>query len=46
MGTAVGTVLADLASGALLAVIFGTGMLGFAVYFLLGIHSAWAASRG
>jgi hypothetical protein len=29
MGTAVGTVLADLASGALLALIFGTGVLGY-----------------
>lgn len=34
MGTAVGTVFANLASGAHLAVIFGTGVLAFAVYFL------------
>ncbi|MDC8753948.1 sulfite exporter TauE/SafE family protein [Erythrobacter sp. sf7] len=35
LGTAIGTVFADLVSGALLAVIFGTGVLAFAVYFLL-----------
>lgn len=35
LGTAVGTVLADLVSGAYLALIFGTGVLGFAIYFLL-----------
>lgn len=34
-GTAVGTLFANLASGALLAVIFGTGVLAFAIYFLL-----------
>lgn len=35
LGTAVGTAFANLASGALLAAIFGAGVLGFAVYFLL-----------
>lgn len=35
LGTAVGTVLADRVSGAHLAVIFGSGVLAFAVYFLL-----------
>ncbi|SHN59998.1 sulfite exporter TauE/SafE family protein [Erythrobacter sanguineus] len=35
LGTAIGTVLADLVSGAHLALIFGTGVLAFAVYFLL-----------
>jgi uncharacterized membrane protein YfcA len=30
-----GTLLADMVSGAYLAVIFGTGVLGFAIYFLL-----------
>lgn len=35
LGTGVGTILADLVSGALLALIFGVGVLSFAVYFLL-----------
>lgn len=35
MGTAVGTLFASFASGAHLALIFGAGVLGFAVYFLL-----------
>ncbi|MEE4317138.1 MAG: sulfite exporter TauE/SafE family protein, partial [Erythrobacter sp.] len=35
LGTGVGTIFADLMSGALLALIFGTGVLAFAVYFLL-----------
>ena len=35
LGTAVGTALADWISGAHLALIFGTGVLAFAVYFLL-----------
>lgn len=35
LGTAIGTILADLASGAFLALIFGSGVLAFAVYFLL-----------
>lgn len=34
-GTVLGTLLADMVSGAYLAVIFGTGVLGFAIYFLL-----------
>jgi uncharacterized protein len=34
-GTALGTACAHLASGTQLALIFGTGVLGFAVYFLL-----------
>lgn len=35
LGTGVGTIFADLVSGASLALIFGTGVLAFAVYFLL-----------
>jgi uncharacterized protein len=35
LGTAVGTLFADLLPGAYLALIFGTGVLAFAVYFLL-----------
>lgn len=35
LGTGVGTIFADLISGALLALIFGVGVLTFAVYFLL-----------
>lgn len=35
LGTALGTLIADWVSGAQLALIFGTGVLGFAVYFLL-----------
>lgn len=35
LGTAIGTALADRVSGPLLALIFGTGVLAFAVYFLL-----------
>jgi uncharacterized membrane protein YfcA len=35
LGTALGTAFASLVSGPLLAAIFGTGVLGFAVYFLL-----------
>jgi uncharacterized protein len=35
LGTAAGTLVADLVSSAQLALIFGAGVLGFAVYFLL-----------
>jgi uncharacterized membrane protein YfcA len=35
LGTAVGTVFADHVSGAYLALVFGVGVLAFAVYFLL-----------
>jgi uncharacterized membrane protein YfcA len=34
-GTVLGTLLADMVPGAYLAAIFGTGVLGFAIYFLL-----------
>jgi uncharacterized membrane protein YfcA len=39
IGTAIGTVFADLASGAYLALIFGIGVLAFAVYFVLPARS-------
>ena len=35
LGTALGTLIADFVSGAQLAAIFGVGVLGFAIYFLL-----------
>ncbi len=35
LGTALGTLIADWVSGAQLALIFGTGVLGFAIYFLM-----------
>jgi len=35
VGTAIGTFIADFVSGAQLALIFGTGVIGFAIYFLL-----------
>lgn len=35
LGTGVGTLFADMVSGALLALIFGLGVLSFAAYFLL-----------
>jgi uncharacterized membrane protein YfcA len=39
LGTGVGTILAQLVSGAQLAVIFGSGVLAFAVYFLMPAHT-------
>ena len=39
LGTALGTVIADFVSGAQLALIFGTGVIGFAIYFLLPARS-------
>ena len=39
LGTALGTVIADWVSGGQLALIFGVGVMGFAVYFLLPARS-------
>ncbi|MEM7701113.1 MAG: sulfite exporter TauE/SafE family protein [Pseudomonadota bacterium] len=39
LGTALGTLIADFASGAQLALIFGAGVIAFAIYFLLPARS-------